>query len=151
MGEVLGRQDQAEAQIRAFAAGLAALAPPPGPQPRAATYAANGYTAGPASLSGGILAAAGLANVAAELGLSGGGQLALEQLAMAGPDLVILPQPYPGASQAEDLLRHPALLDLIAAAGVAPMTDRDWVCGTPHVLTAIAAMAETRAAWQAGR
>ncbi len=144
MGGLLGREEAAAMLVTEFDAGLAALSETVADPPRAAIYAARGYASGPASLSGAILEAAGFANVAEEVGLSVGGVLPLEQLVMLDPDLVVLPQPWPGASRAEEVLSHPALLALQERAGTAPLTDRDWVCGTPHVLRAIAGLAEAR-------
>lgn len=132
MGEILGRTAAAKTLLAEYDAGLAALATnaadaAPGDGPRAAIYSARGWTQGDASLSGQILRAAGLRNIAGELGLDTGGRLALEQLALQAPDLLITPQPYPGHSQAEEILDHPAVTALRASAGQALMSDRDWV------------------------
>lgn len=144
MGKLLGRTDEAEAQVAAFDAGLAALTDEGAARPRAALYQANGYTTGDNSLAGQIMRAAGLDNIAAEAGLSGGGVLALEQLVMANPDLLIRGGRHAGASRAEDILDHPAVAMLAAAAVEAVIPDRDWVCGTPRALSAIARLREAR-------
>ncbi|MGP9805989.1 ABC transporter substrate-binding protein [Paracoccus sp. NSM] len=141
MGEVLGREAEAGAIIDRFDADLAALAAVPPSGRRAALYAANGYTLGRGSLADAILSAAGLSNVAAELGLAQGGVLPLERLVMARPDLIVTSQPYPGGSRAEEILSHPALRALTAEAGAEAVSDSDWVCGTPHVLRAVARLA----------
>lgn len=133
MGHVLGREGTATATITQFDADLAAL-PRPEAHPRAASYGANSYAEGPDSLAGQIIAAAGYDNIAAERGLSFGGTLPLEVLMLSAPDLIIRGAPYPGSSRAEAVLDHPGLRAL------APQfrTDRDWVCGTPHILRAVA-------------
>ncbi|WP_290689905.1 MULTISPECIES: ABC transporter substrate-binding protein [unclassified Haematobacter] len=136
MGAALGRTAEAESLVKRFDADLAALGQPPADRRRAALYYANGYTAGDASLAGEILAAAGLANIASELGLRGGGMVSLEQLVLADPDLIIRGERYAGSSRAEDLLDHPALAALAGAAQGA-LADGDWVCGTPHVIDAV--------------
>lgn len=139
MGRALGQEVRAREIVAEFDADLAALSlPSPAPRPRAALYAANGYSGGEATLAGAILSAAGLANVAGELGLSGGGFLALERLVMADPDLIVTARPYPGASRAEEVLAHPALRAMTARQPVEAVSDSDWVCGTPHVLDAVA-------------
>ncbi|NDR58419.1 ABC transporter substrate-binding protein [Aliiruegeria sabulilitoris] len=145
MGSLLGREAEAAALLAEFDAGLAALEQPRGERPRAAIYAARGYSSGPASLSGAILKAAGFYNVATEAGLTVGGVIALERLVMLEPDLVVLPTTWPGASRAEEVLQHRALKELQRRAGSAPLTDRDWICGTPHVLRAISGLAQARA------
>ncbi|MGY6411481.1 MAG: ABC transporter substrate-binding protein [Alkalilacustris sp.] len=141
MGDVLGRPAQGAALADRFEATLQTLAQEASAA-RAALFQANGWSAGRHSLPGEVLAAAGFANVAAELGMDSGGFLPLEALVMAAPDLVVTGRPFPGASRAEELTGHPALL-ATAPAGVA-LTDRDWVCGLPHVLNAVEAMLEAR-------
>ncbi|SIO40687.1 iron complex transport system substrate-binding protein [Rhodovulum sp. ES.010] len=144
VGELLGRTARAEALATAFKAGLAALSRGDGPRPLAAIFHPNGYTQGAGTLSDDILAHAGFDNLAAELGLRQGGRLALEEVVTADPDLLILSRPYPASSRAEEILAHPALRD-IAAAERPAFTGPDWTCGTPHVLDAIARLAERRA------
>lgn len=137
VGAAMGREAEAEALIDAFTADLARLSEPPPRRLSAAAYGPNGYTSGPGTLSDELFRAAGLRNVATELGLAGGGMLAMERLVMASPDLLVTSAPNPGASRAEELLSHPALVPLRAKAGSALMSDADWVCGLPQVLAAL--------------
>lgn len=147
MGAALGREAEAEALIAGFRADRTRLAASlrdarAGTEgPRAVLYSARGWTGGSRTLSGDILREAGLRNIADELGLTWGGMVTLESLLMADPDRLILGQPGrspDGWSEARALLHHPALRHSRAyRAGVAA-NDRDWVCGTPHVLDAIA-------------
>ncbi|MBO9453500.1 ABC transporter substrate-binding protein [Tropicibacter sp. R16_0] len=148
MGQVLGREEAAQTLLKDYDDGLAALTRPSSDGPRAAIYSARGWTSGAQSLSGQILEAAGLRNIADELGMERGGTLPLEQLALVDPDLVITAQPYPGHSRAEETRRHPVLMHLRARAGQAVMSDRDWVCGTPYVLNAIKELGSAREIWQ---
>ncbi len=148
MGAALGRDAAAAAMIEQFDADLtqlrAGLDGAPGlDAPRAALYSANGYTSGDKSLSGEILAAAGLRNAPAEAGY-GWGKLPLEVLAMLQPDLVITARRYPRGSRAEEIMDHPVVEGLSAQAGRALMSDQDWICGTPFVLRAISDMADAR-------
>lgn len=145
VGAALGRTGMAEEMIARFDADLARLARPgPAAGPRAALVAANRYVSGQDGLAGRILAAAGLANVAAELGLRGSGPVPLEVLVMADPDIIVTSTPYPGASRAEAVLDHPALRALAPGTGRAELGDADWICGTPHVLRAVSALAVLR-------
>lgn len=146
MGEVLGRVPEAEALIARFeaeraalAAQAAALAPA-----RAALWYAGGYTGGRNGLAGAILIAAGLDNIADELGLDWGGWIALERLLLAGPDLLVTGRRYAGFSEAQAMLDHPALRGLPGHVHGRSMTERDWICGTPHVLSAVAALLRAR-------
>jgi len=146
MGAVLGREAEAAARIQAFRRDRAALAAHIAPLPpeRAALYSARGFTSGPASLAGDILRAAGLANIAEELGIGRGGLLALEALILADPDRLVLGRRHPGRSEAQALLDHPVLGAMPAHARGTPMADRDWICGTPHVLAAVIALIAAR-------
>ena len=130
VGAALGREAAAAALLARFDAALATVpAPPAGPRPTAAIVGPAGYAAGPSTLAGAVLDAAGFANVLAAMGLPYGGTLPLESLLAGDPDLLVLPEPYPGFSRAEEFLRHPALAARDGATVVLP--DRNWVCGLP--------------------
>jgi ABC-type Fe3+-hydroxamate transport system, periplasmic component len=135
MGEALGRQDVAQAMAEDFVRRLAEISPTQIRRPTAATYAANGYSAGTESLSGEIIEAAGFHTLASELGLPYGGFLPLEALIMADPDLVIFGRDQPGQARAEEVLSHPALTRL--TGGHMALQDRDWICGLPAVIGAV--------------
>lgn len=137
IGGWLGREAEAAEVIARFDAGLAALAED-GTRGRAALYYANGFTSGRATLAGEIVAAAGYENIAGDYGIETTTALPLELLVMAAPDRLITGAKWPGQSRSEAILDHPALAH--AAPGLAEVTDRDWVCGTPFVLDAIRAL-----------
>jgi iron complex transport system substrate-binding protein len=143
VGAALGRAEAAADAIARFETDLATLRADIAERPRAALYYANGYTAGDRTLAGDILAVAGFASVATELGLARGGHLALERLVLAAPDLVVTGRQGRGPARAEEVLGHPALV--ATGRGRAAHTDRDWICGSPHVLRAVRHMAEKRA------
>lgn len=144
VGAAMGRAAQAEALVAEFQAGLAALATDLPPR-RAALYYPNGYTVGEGTLADDVLRHAGFDNVGARAGLTGGGTLPLERLVMAAPEMIVTSTRYPGASRSEDILDHPALVDLRRAAGITS-SDADWVCGTPHILRALVGMRAAREA-----
>lgn len=143
MGRALGQDAAGEAAAQAFEADVARLASAAGAQEarHAALYYANGYTSGDRGLAAQILAAAGLANIAGALGMETGGTLALERLVLADPDVLITAERFEGHSRSEAILDHPVLGGLAAQASRAT-TDANWVCGTPHVLSAIRALAQ---------
>jgi iron complex transport system substrate-binding protein len=143
VGQALGHPERGEAMAVQFLADLAALAVP-GEKATAAMYYPNGYTTGDGTLTNEVLGLTGFRNVAVEAGLTGGGILPLERLVMAAPAMVVTSTPYPGASRAEEILVHPALVAVRAGAGEARTTDADWVCGTPALLNAVRAMADAR-------
>ena len=145
IGQALGQEEAAQALAAEFRQGIADLTWE-GPAATAAMYYPNGYTSGSGTLSDDVLIRTGFHNIGASAGLTGGGNLPLERLVMAQPQVVVTSTPYPGASRSEDLLTHPALEAIRAKAGVAATTDADWVCGTPHILRAMQAMRTAREA-----
>lgn len=137
MGEMLDQPARAAAVLAEFDAALAAL---PGPGPgRAVSFGANGWTAGRDTLAGDVLRRAGWQLPADAMGLTGGGEMPVELLVMADPDLLVSATRYDPPSRAEDILAHPALALLGAARVTVP--DRDWICGLPHVATVAAGLA----------
>lgn len=137
IGQWLGREAEANALITEFETGLQALTAQNPHRPRAVLHNANNYSSGAGTLTHEILTRAGFANIAQEAGITGGGTIPMEQIVMLAPDLVIQAQRYPGASRAEAVMDHPAM-DALRARGGATITDAEWVCGTPHVLRALA-------------
>lgn len=149
IGAALGRQDRAAEVAGAFEAGLATLIDTGPDRPRAALYGANGYSAGDRTLAGQILWAAGFDNVATELGMPYGGILPLELLALSAPDMIVTSRAEPGVSRSEEILDHPVVAHLRAGTIPGRVRNSDWVCGTPHVLSAIADLRAARE--EAGR
>lgn len=143
MGDLLGREKTAAAIAARFEADLARLRTHRAPPLRAATFYPNAYTSGSGSLADAILSAAGLVNIAAEKGLSGLTRLPLEALVMATPDLVISGQDQEAPALAEGVQTHPALTALTGRSRRAAVAGNAWVCGTPHVLSAIRTLAGT--------
>ena len=144
VGQALGREAEAQAMVAAFQDGLATLAVD-APPADAALYYPNGYTTGAGTLADDVLAHTGFHNISSDAGLAGGGILPLERLVMAAPQVIVTSEPYPGASRAEDILRHPALAE-VRARGLTATSDADWICGTPYLLRAVARMKDLREA-----
>lgn len=134
MGDLLGRPGAARDLLDRFDADLQAARRPAG-RGRAALYDANGFTSGDGTLADAILGAAGFDNIATDRGIAGTTRLPMELLVIARPDRLLTGSKWPGQSQAEAILDHPALA---AAAPVpAQVTDLYWTCGTPLVTRAI--------------
>jgi len=107
-------------------------------RPTALVLRPNGFTAGPGSLVDTLLTRAGLVNLAAELQPDGFGQLALEKIVAAQPDILILnADPDAPPSMAQSLLEHPALADLKQSAMVVTVPTRLWTCAGPQLADAI--------------
>jgi iron complex transport system substrate-binding protein len=144
MGALLGREDAADALITGFDADLAALRRD-APDTTAVVYFANGFAGSDSSLSGEALRAAGIRNLAAEAGY-GGRRLPLELLVLMEPDLIVAGTRYPGTSRSEAILDHPALKSAIGNRPFVIVPDRDWICGTPAFLDAVALLADAAVA-----
>ena len=149
VGRALGQEAKADAMADAFASKIEAARFSGTPR-TAAFYYPNGYTTGSGTLANEVLELTGFTNIGATSGVTGGGILPLERLVMAGPELIVTSERYPGASRSEDILVHPALRAVQARAGVELTSDADWVCGTPHLLSAIGKMQAARTALEAG-
>lgn len=159
MGALLGRQQRASELVDAFDARLAALrkALPPGRTPLAALYHAGDRTEGRGTLADDILAAAGWRNLAADLGIDGGGALPLEVLVANRPDVVLVGDAEASwSTAATPNVRHPALIMAIGGGDrLSVLPDRATICGTPSVVEAVRQLADARrrliAAWGDGR
>lgn len=127
---VLGVPARGEALLAQMQARLDAVPPQAAPV-RAVFLQARGYVAGPGSLAGAVLRAAGLADAGS------GGQPGLEALVMHPPGLLVSATAPDFPALATDLLRHPALAG-IPRREVAPAL---LLCGGPWTAEAVAALA----------
>lgn len=147
IGALLGREDAAATQIATFEDALDVIRGHEGNGPLTAFYYPNGYTLGTETLSHEILSAAGFRHLAERLGQAYSGRLSLEQLVMEQPEMIISSTPYPGSSRSEAILNHPVLQTLTDPYGP-HVSGPEWVCGTPHVLTALQELADAQEARQ---
>lgn len=141
-GELLGADERARALVADMDRRLAAIdsrraAAEPG---LAAVYSPNGMSAGRGTVIEEILARAGWRNLGSELGLQGYGQLSLEHLLQAQPDLLVLDttaEPTGGASLAHAYLDHPALAALTRRTHKVILPPPLSVCVGPMTVEAI--------------
>lgn len=138
LSRVLGEEARGRALIAQMNADLGALAAgAPSARPSALVYGANGYAPARPSLPDDLLAAAGFRNLARGLVRLGGGQLPLETLLAADPDLLVIEQAREGsASLADALLDHPALAARFADSRILRVPAKLWVCGGPFSVEA---------------
>ena len=144
MGDIIDQQEKAALIIADFDKRLSQLISNSPYRPRAALYAANGYTSGKSSLAHHILDTAGFANIGAELGYDYGAQLAIESLLMTAPDIIISNPPGLGHARAEEMTQHPALDYVRQNMPIEITTNKNWVCDTPLILDAIEELARLR-------
>ncbi|WP_240558615.1 ABC transporter substrate-binding protein [Paracoccus contaminans] len=160
VGAALGRQQAAAAMLSDFDARLARLSRPPAARapapdapspdapspdalppdgPVAASWGANGYTAGADTLPGDLMRAAGFSPLAERLGMTGSGSIPLEMLVLAQPALIVTGTRYPRASRAEEIAVHPVLERMRARRLAVP--DAEWTCAVPQVADALGRLA----------
>ncbi len=166
--------DEAYAQIRDVAhrlgvpekgeemiATLQAAIPPQSPlnphAPRTIVVRPNGFTAGRDTLADDLMRRAGLDNVAARLSPDRLGQLPLEEIVNARPQVLILDtDPKAPPSMAGAIMQHPVLAHAAIEAQMISLPSRMWACVGPQLAEAyqrLAAGAEAAraAAMQKGR
>ncbi|MBO0765543.1 MAG: ABC transporter substrate-binding protein [Hyphomicrobiaceae bacterium] len=142
----VGEEARGEAMIAAFDRRLAAVAASPrASSPTAVVYQVGGAVLATGSLADAALTAAGFRNKAAEYRLTRAGQVPLELLAAAPPDLLILTSAADEyRTVVSDNLRHPVLAALRRQGTSVEVPWRLWLCGTPHIADAIQRLVEAR-------
>ena len=129
----VGHPERGEAMVTALDAGLARVVPARRPL-RALVLRPNAFTVAPGSLGDAILRAAGLVNVAAEIGHDRTGAVPLEAAAFADADLIVLDAGGPGTpSLADAVLHHPVLERLRADGRTVSIPNRLWTCPGPQI------------------
>lgn len=119
--------------------------------PLAAVYAPNGMTPGRHTVMTEILRRAGFRNLAAELGIDGYGQIPLERLLDAQPDVLIYEATADnagGGSIAHTYLQHPALQTLARHAPSVTLPPPLSECVGPMTVAAIERLVDVRKQWQ---
>ncbi|CAO4165704.1 ABC transporter substrate-binding protein [Methylorubrum populi] len=138
----LGQGERGEAMVAALDARLGRIQPS-GKALRALVMRPNAFTVAPGSLGDALIRAAGLVNVAAEIGRDRFGQVPLEAAAFAGADLIVLDEDEPGRpSLADSFLQHPVLAALRRQGRTVTIPNRLWTCPGPQVAEVVARLAE---------
>jgi iron complex transport system substrate-binding protein len=147
----VGEGPKGEAMIAAFDHRLAGLDPPASAAPPTAIiYQVGGSVSGPGSLAEAALVAAGFRNKADEYRLTRNGQVPLELLVAAPPDLLVLSSAVDEYRTAlADNLRHPVLRRLRQHHASLELPWQLWLCGTPHIAEAIEKLADARSKLEA--
>lgn len=143
LAAVLEEGERGEALIATIESGLDGLSPrADGRRPSALVFNPSGFTVERDSLVDELLRRAGLRNLAVELGLDGYGQIPLEVLVLARPDLlVVAADPEAGPALAYEALRHPVLARLPRDMRVIVLPSRLWTCAGPALVDAVQRLA----------
>jgi len=148
VGAALGRSDAARDLTQSMRADIARLTAAAGPaSPVAAIYQANGMTLGRGTNADGLLRIAGWRNLASDRGLSLFVPIAMEELVVAAPDLLILDgETSDRPSLAEQMMTHRAARRAFAGARTLVMPHSLWLCGGPQNVEALQRLAAVREA-----
>lgn len=141
LGELLGREEEAERQVSAMSADLMAIRKPDRRQ-TVALYYANSYTAGRGTLIDEAIRLAGLDNIADKAGVRGSAMLPLEMLVMEKPDILVRGSRGRPPALAFENFEHPALRALEGHTRMVALNDNLTVCGGPFSVEAVAKLAE---------
>lgn len=146
LAAVLGVPERGADLIAGMDRALAALAADAGAdRPTALVFRPNGYTSGAGTLVDEVMALAGFDNLAARSGVAGGGNLSLESLVVAAPDLIVFDNPGErGWSLAQRLQTHPVLARLRPRTRFVALPGRLWVCAGPWIVEAAARLRAVR-------
>jgi iron complex transport system substrate-binding protein len=133
MGDVTGHPDRAAAEISRLDASIAHARQIAARKPyRVLALSRRGWVSGDDSLTSSLLANAGLANAAGDLGLKSGGIVSLEAIVSLKPDFLLVSD---NSGFAEDegsaLLLHPALERFYPNTKRIVIPERLTVCGGP--------------------
>ncbi|GGF70457.1 cobalamin ABC transporter substrate-binding protein [Azorhizobium oxalatiphilum] len=140
VAERIGEPARGERLASDLLADFARLPPVPANRPTAVVVRPNGFTAGGGSMVDAVMTRAGLDNIAGRNPADRMGQLSVEQIVIARPD-VLITDAEPGAppSLAQEVLRHPALAAMPARKISVP--GRLWACAGPELAQAAAILA----------
>ncbi|GLS42055.1 ABC transporter substrate-binding protein [Methylobacterium brachythecii] len=142
VAKALGHPDRGEALVADLDRGLETVAAAPRPL-RALVMRPNGFTVAPGSLGDAVIRAAGLVNVAAEIGRDRSGQVPLEAAAFAEADLIVLDDSGSGTpSLADALLHHPVLEQLRREGRTVSIPNRLWNCPGSQVAEVVKRLAK---------
>jgi iron complex transport system substrate-binding protein len=146
VGDLLGEQERAETLVAQMNATLAAIPPADATaMPVAAVYLPNGFTVGPGTFYHEAMVAAGLHNMAEDVGISYWGYMSMEHLLLAKPEIIISGGFDPKRpSIAEAVVAHPAMRKSGATARIMEIPARMWDCAGPMNAEAAAILAGAR-------
>ena len=143
MGDVTGHPDRAAAEIGRLDAAIAHAHQVASRKPyRVLAVSRRGWVSGRDSLTSSLLANAGLANAAGDLGIRSGGFASLETIVNLKPDFILVSEDSDFAEdEGSAFLLHPALERFYPASKRIVIPERLTVCGGPMLAQALERLA----------
>lgn len=144
MGDILGSAGAAEEMAAGFERDLKKVEERRCRRPPTAiAYEQNGIAMGAGTLVDSAIEAAGIKNLAADLGYSGMTPFPLELVVRHRPDIIILPEPLARTPALADLAaQHPAIAALGSGTVRIHLPRGSTSCGGPFVIEAVKALAD---------
>ncbi len=146
VAKALHRQERGEQLVARIEAAFADAAPEPdeGLLP-ALLYQRNGFSTGAGTLLDDVLTHTGFRNVGGQYGLTGWGNIPLEHVVAAPPQILLAADPRPGVPAWTDrIMRHPALNNLRDRMFRATFPDKLIYCGGPGLIKTAEALHAAR-------
>lgn len=142
-GQITGSEQRASARVAELDAATEALkAAAAASRLRILPLARRGWVAGSQTLMTDLLAQAGLANAAAEIGIRSGGIVTLEMIVKLRPDAIVIARDDGAAEdQGRAMLLHPALQELFPPERRIVLPERLTICGGPMLAEAMQLLA----------
>ena len=147
MGKAVGEPERAQALVAALHTDLRQAKQSLGNAPRqvAISYGPNGFTAGTNTLKQSILDLAGYDNLAHLLGIEYYGNISVEKLLVADPDVIIIDESIPDQnSLAQNYVNHRALAKRYADKSRPSVATKLWLCPGPIAAKAVLSLIEQR-------
>jgi len=139
---LIGHPERGERLVAALDEALSAASSRDGVAPSALYYQRRGFASGSRSLVSEIMAAAGLRNLAADLGIEQTARVDLEKIVAMRPAYLVLDSLDPKmADQGSYMLRHPALLHVVPRSRQLVLPRPLVTCGGPMTAEAVRRLA----------
>lgn len=141
-----GQRERGRTMVARFDRRLARYRRPPGAKRYGILfYQARGFVPGAGTLADAAMTDAGFVNVARRFGIASVGQISLEQLVVAQPDVVVFLRSVRNApSMARSSFRHPALQRLKTRVAMTTLPSNLLNCGSPAYAEAVQRLAAVR-------
>jgi iron complex transport system substrate-binding protein len=137
MAEAVGENGKAEAIIKEMQDELARLKNTSRPR-RAVFFQSDHYVPGAGTFENAVMEAAGLRNIAVELGIKDYGRMGLEELIRARPDVIIFSGEQKKAKTVRgEVLGHPAIQKALPAVKTVTLPTLYLNCGSPASVEAV--------------
>lgn len=134
----VGETEKGEEIIRGMQTELVKLKPAAGVKKRAVFFQSDHYVPGAGTFENAVMEAAGLRNIAAELGIRDYGRMGLEELIRARPEVIIFSsEQTKNRTVRGEVLSHPAIKKALPGVKTVTLPTLYLNCGSPASVEAV--------------